>query len=271
MVKQLFYIKDSERELPAQQVLSVQLGTKHCCLALTNKDGDQLFKLFYYGVSEFDPNPLPNIFEQNEWLKNPFYQVLISYDYPQNVLTPAAFYKPDEGARLLKGIYAVNGSSAIIAESVDDWQLHNIYAVPKEVHEYLVRHFTGAKYWHKFSIQLKGIEKANDNEVLLVDFKTDEFTVLAVAEGKVLLTQTFCYTSPEDVLYHLLKICSTLNLSQERLLLSLSGLIDQRSNLYNELYNYFIHPEFRTARWRTGEEHPSHFFTTLNDLARCAS
>jgi len=71
-------------------------------------------------------------------------------------------------------------------------------------------------------------------------------------------------------LYYLVKISNQFSLSRQELLLQLSGLIDQDSALFTELSQYFLQLEFRPGLWQdTG--YPDHFFTSLNDLARCAS
>ena len=76
----------------------------------------------------------------------------------------------------------------------------------------------------------------------------------------------------QEALDIILKVCQENNLSQEQVKLSLSGLIEKQSVLFKELYQYFIHVEFRNAGWQLpGNEYPAHFFTSLNDLARCAS
>jgi hypothetical protein len=49
-------------------------------------------------------------------------------------------------------------------------------------------------------------------------------------------------------------------------------MIDQQSALYKELYQYFLHIEFRNASWTIpADEYPAHFFTSLNELAQCVS
>ncbi|MBK8605606.1 MAG: DUF3822 family protein [Chitinophagaceae bacterium] len=106
---------------------------------------------------------------------------------------------------------------------------------------------------------------------LQVDFRKTEFVVIAANRNNILLTQTFEYTTPEDVLFYLLKICKQFSLSRERVELQLSGLVDKQSSLYKELYQYFINIDFRNALWNTGAEYPAHFFTSLNDLAKCVS
>jgi hypothetical protein len=109
---------------------------------------------------------------------------------------------------------------------------------------------------------------------IFIDFKTDEFSVVVVRENKLLLCQTFAYTAPEDVLYYLLKCCQQLNLSQQRVQLCLSGLIEKDSALYRELYKYFINLEFESLakeiKLTTALTiHPEHYYSSISKLAAC--
>ena len=109
---------------------------------------------------------------------------------------------------------------------------------------------------------------------LLINFRNEDFTVLGSNNNKLLLSQTFQYSTPADVIYYLLKICQQFNLSQQEVHLGISGLVDQESKLYRELYQYFLHVKFLEANWvipaSANNETPAHFFTSLNDLSRCA-
>ena len=90
------------------------------------------------------------------------------------------------------------------------------------------------------------------------------------------MAQTYYYLKPEDVIFNLLKTCNRFSFSQDDVLLKVSGLIERQSALFKELYQFFLRIEFRNAPdWgsiSTGEvAYPAHYFTTLNDLAQCAS
>ena len=272
MIKELFHIKQQDGQEAAQLVLSIQVGERHCGIAVTNKAADQLYELAYYLNSDGSPNPLPEIMEQHAFLKNSYYQVLIGYDHPKSVLSPTNHYNAEEATIWLKGLLGVNGTTTVIAEQVSNWHLHNIYSVPKELHDWTSRHFSSGKYWHGYSIQLKQLIPVEEKGILVVDFRNDVFVVIAAEGKKLLLAQSFPYTTPADVLYYLLKVCSQFGLLQETVNLYLSGLIDQGSALYKELYQYFINVEFRNADWSIADhDYPAHFFTSLNDLAKCAS
>ena len=129
------------------------------------------------------------------------------------------------------------------------------------------------KYWHRNTVSLKNNTATTEGGNILVNFRNEDFTVLASANGKLLLAQTFSYSTPADVIFYLLKICQQFGLNQTQVNIHLSGLVEQESALYRELHQYFLHVEFRNAGWKAPvtNESPAHFFTSLNDLAKCAS
>ena len=87
----------------------------------------------------------------------------------------------------------------------------------------------------------------------------------------MLLAQTFQYKTPSDVVYYLIKACSQNSLSRKDVKVQLTGLIEKESFLYKELNQYFLNLEFRKAAWNSENEFPAHYFTSLNDLAKCVS
>jgi Protein of unknown function (DUF3822) len=274
-LKQLFHITAGEGKESMQPVLSIRVGERHCCFSIADFTTQELQELAYYTIDEVNDFFLTELFLMHPELNGHFYQVLVCYDYPQSALVPLKYYKQEDEALLLKTMFGINGTAAVISEAVTDWQLYNIYGVPKEVQGWISRKFPAAKYWHQYSISLKNIHTAETGGSLLVDLRNDDFTVVAAAHNKLLLAQTFLYSTPIDVIYSLLKICQQFNLSQQEVNIQLSGLVERQSALYRELYSYFIRLRFRDADWMIKTAFngvsPPHFFTSLNDLSRCAS
>jgi hypothetical protein len=108
----------------------------------------------------------------------------------------------------------------------------------------------------------------------MIDFRTDEFSVLVLNENQLQLLRSFSYSSPEDVLYYLLKICQQTGLSQQEVKIILSGLIEKDSTIFRELYKYFIHLEFEKLPGEISiaeelAECPQHYFSSICKLATC--
>lgn len=271
MLKELFNIEPASAGDAGEQVLSLRIGERHCGYAITDKSGDLLYKLGYFALDGMEGNPVADLFAAHPELNESFYKVLAGYDYPQSTLVPSQQYKEGDAGLLLKTLYGINGTATVISEAIPAWEVYNIYGVPKELHEWMNKKFHAGHYWHQYTLGIK-LMRGDAAGHILVDMRAEDFMVIAGANNKLLLAQTFQYSTPEDVLYYLLKICQQFGLSQQDVHLSLSGLIDKQSALFKELYQYFINIEFRQPGWvNSGNEYPAHFFTSLNDLARCAS
>ncbi len=270
-LKRLFEITEEGKE-SVQPVLSMELGEKHCCFSITDFASQELKKLVYYNAEEINDDFLSELFTAHAELTDPYFKVLVCYDYPQSCLVPSKNYRHEDGAFLVNTLTGMPAGASIVAEAINEWQLNNIYVVPQKVHDRISKTFSTGKYWHRNTVNIKSNTATTEGGDLFVNFRNADFTVLASANGKLLLAQAFSYSTPDDVIYYLLNICKQFGLSQQQVNISLSGLVEQQSALYRELHQYFLNITFRNAAWKipVTDESPAHFFTSLNDLTKCA-
>jgi len=269
-LKQLFKVITEQETV--QPVLSLRIGMHHCSVSITDFATGNVKMLGYYASEEVTQEFLDELLLILPELSSGYYRVMVAYDYPQSLLVPVSAYSQDENNTTMQALFGVNGTAVVVAEKLTDWQLYNVFAVPKEIHTWVAAKFPAAKYWQETSVILKNYTAKENETVLLADFREKEFTVVLLQNNNLLLAQTYDYTAPADVIYYLLKVCQQFSISQEVVRLHLSGLIDRESSLYKELYNYFLFTEFRQARWTIADsQYPEHYFTALNDLAACAS
>jgi hypothetical protein len=255
-----------------QQVLCLRLGEKHAGFAITNKSGNELYELAYCTADHWGEDALREFLHTYPSIQQSFYEVLVTFEHPQAVLIPGAVYKTDDSRLLLESMHGHLSQANIISEQLAHWQIYNAYALPKELHDWTTRQFPRSRHQHLYSLFVKNMDVSSGDGTIRLDFRTDDFTVMVAKDSRLLLARSFPYAIPEDVIYELLNICRQFGLSQQDTLLQLSGLIDKQSALYKDIYQYFIHVEFREASWHIpGEEYPAHFFTSFNDLARCVS
>jgi Protein of unknown function (DUF3822) len=273
-LKQLFYINTGNLGEDVQKVLSMRIGERHFCFAITDKTGAELYSLGYFTAEEMSGDLLSEIYSNHAEMHSSFYDVQVSYDHPGSVLVPLEYYYENAAKAYLNTMCGTTIGSYVVSEAVDEWQLFNVYTLPNDVHEWVGRIFPAYKYRHSYSLSLR-IMPADPSDHILIDFTTDEFSFIIVTENKLLIAQTFPYTTPEDILYYLLKACNEFSLPRGEIQFFISGLIEKDSQLYKELYQYFMNAEFRVQAWKLpsteGDVYPAHFFTSLNDLARCAS
>ena len=272
-MKQVFNIGSSEDLNSSESVLLMEIGEHHCCFGIVDHLNKTLHQLRYFTFN--DNEGIQDVFEKYEELKQSFYQTVVSYYMPENILIPSRFYRYETTHDQLQAIYD-RSRNVMIAESIPQWQLYNAYYVPASLHEFISKRFAAGNSWHVYSALLQNKIDPGDNGNLLVDFKTDSFSVMVTKGNELLLAQIFYYTGADDVLYHLLKICKQFSLSQKQVIVLLSGLIEKRSAVFEELFMYFINMEFASPDngIKLSEAfagYPVHFFSSLYKLASCVS
>ncbi|RYY63116.1 MAG: DUF3822 family protein [Chitinophagaceae bacterium] len=272
-MKQVFTISTDQLPTKENSVLSLRIGEKHVGFALTNLEDGSLQLLSWYTGQKVSVPELDELYRLHPQLALAYSRIRICYDHPQSMLIPLEVYHEPDNRQLLETGYGITEYDEVFTENISNWQIHNAYAVPAEIHHWTSHTFSRANYAHQYSVAIKSLTAIEEQAQLSVDFRSDDFTVLVTMDNDLKLAQTFPYSSPSDVIYYLLKCCNAFALPVESTKLSVSGLVDKESILYRELYQYFLGIEFRLPVWPRvkGENYPSHFFTSLNDLARCES
>jgi len=267
------HVKATESPDPSQTILLMIAGDRQFSYALLNHLSKELFEFGYYTTEHLGDGEWTVFFEQNKVFAERYYQTAIAFNVAESILIPSEFYKAEETRLQLNAVYGNDVESNLITEFLPDWGMYNAYRVQESLHAIISRRFATGKFWNMNSVGLKSFLEDKQN-TMLIDFRTDEFSVIVFKDNLLQLAQTFVYTSPEDVLYYLLKICQQLDLTQQSIKISLSGLIEKDSAIYRELYKYFIQLEFETLpdEIRIAEalhEYPDHYFSSICKLATC--
>jgi len=270
-LKTSFHIKPDEEHNPSTSILLLIAGTRHCSFAVMNYVSKELVEFGYFTAQ--DEADYLKFLEETGLMNNRYYQTAVGYDANESVQIPSVVYKNEAGQLHLDTLYGKAIHTNIVSENLPALNLYNIYRLPVSLHSLISRKFLTGKFWHLYTIILKNFSSDPAGSIF-IDFKTDEFSVVALKANKLLLCKTFAYTAPEDVLFYLLKCCQQLNLSQQQVQLSLAGLIEKDSALYRELYKYFINLEFDSLsneiKLATALKiHPPHFYSSISKLAAC--
>lgn len=272
-MKELYHIKPASAADAAQQTLVIETGAGFISFGKIGLAGEMVEAAYFTAVPE-EEDLLSVLLHHIPSLNDRYHQIMVGYAFPAALLIPDKLYHFENSDALIRSVYGETGPLTVINEAVPAWQLHTVYTAPGWVRETAARRFANARYWHRYSATLK--TKPAGSDQLLVHFDRQEFSVLAFQNNQLLLAQIFSYTAPEDVLYALLKITHSFQLSQQTVQVLISGLAEENSALYKELYRYFIRIDWAV---HTGDhtladhfnEYPPHYFTSLFNLAACAS
>jgi hypothetical protein len=268
-LKKLFHIQHDGQTEMIQPVLSISLGEKNFSFAISNVQANQLYHLASFSADEMNIEVLAEILSLHPEASASFYKVSVCYCYPQHILVPQNYYSQENFGELWKVVHGVSAGKNIVSENAVEWQLNDVYTVPQDVQQFLMRRYPSASFKNFPTLALMNLDNSV-NGLLQVDFGVDEFELVAVNQNKLLLAERFEYATPHDVIYEMLNLCNSYSLSQYKVKVKVTGLVDKDSALYKEMYQYFMDIEFRNATW-SHTDYPAHFFTVLNDIARCAS
>ncbi len=205
-------------------------------------------------------------------LKQKFKKVNIIYGYAPSILIPQQFMHEKDNHALLDLVYGDSGERVTRYDFMYRQAIQNVYGVPAVIEQVITRYFSSAHYHHIYSL-LANVVKYPGNHLYCI-VSEGQLKVLFIKDSKLQVMQHFDYKKPEDVVFHLLKLCKSFEVNLNDTILHLSGMIEPDSALYNELYKYFLQVQFDTLTdlYQYPEEinqYPAHYFSHLFSLAAC--
>lgn len=198
----------------------------------------------------------------------------ICYNFKEYTLVPTTFFKERNLGEMIDLLHGVSNHSSCFAENVEGMDMLVAHRVDKRIEALLTHHFPAAQMHHSLALQLPVLSKEPDT--LFCTVYPQNIKVILFRNGALQIARFFEYTTPADVAYHLLNVCAQHEFPPESGRLLLSGFIDQKSNLYEELYRYFFNVELDAGNndvstAQAVSQYPVHFFTPLTSLVKCVS
>ncbi len=198
----------------------------------------------------------------------------ICYNFRESAFIPASFYVEKSLQDLVDCIFANIGQSSYYSENITGLDVVIAYKVNRLIESEISKKYPAAVFSHSSAFQLPVLSKKSSELHCIVC--QNSMKVILFKNGLLQIATFFDYNSSSDAAYHLLNVCTQHDCSPKEITLSLSGQIDKKSNLYDELYRYFMNVELDVdvSAMETNEElgdFPSHFFTHLISLAKCVS
>jgi len=267
-LQEQFSFSIEEKIYPEDSCLAMQVSNQHFSFCIYNPDDQKLLELKRYVLDNADEKQLQEIIDKNPHLQGVFYKIVIGLDFGFSSLIPEALNNGE--AAPLMYLEQADQQDHVITELIEERKMANMYTVAPGILTWLVHHFPSSAYLHTHTVQIKSVEGIFEQGLLRVDIAEKNFTVQAFRHDGLLLSKTYSYHAPTDMVFYLLKICEVFGFSQEMVALQVSGLIDAQSKLYRELYDYFLHISFKPANWSDIiSDLPAHYFTSLNELILC--
>lgn len=264
-MKPVFDIKGNASQT---NIVLCEWGETYCCIAAYDDNVKALHSLQYFTFDQYTDASVGNsIIQHVSSHVTASAKLVFCSAFPEALLIPKKIYKSD--LRLLESLFG--NSSTEHADQIGEWGLVNTYSFPKPISDRIAAAFPTSFFYHAYTPALKVYNGFEASHQVMVHFAPALMRVIVKKEGNLQLAQTYRYAAPLDAVYYLLKIFEECRLVKDATLI-LSGLIEEDSALYKELYSFFVNIAFaRPIEIPAVADQPAHYFTSLYNLAACVS
>jgi hypothetical protein len=274
--------EDPTAEDPAQCRLLIEVGSCSLIYVLLNVRGMRPAAIKVFQWPQLKTNEpemiLRNILESDPVLSRfNAAEIFLVYNFPESNLIPEKFFSAGMTKPVTDLIYGNLSNDLVLDEKIPWFEFHNVYRVPARIHFLMQEKFERARFWHFYSLQLKCFKMFTAKEepaYMKAFFYPDKMVVMVCKGGQLQMIQHFDYQDSKDVLYNLLNCCHQLEMKREELVLEISGMIEKKSALYEDLELYFLHIRFdgmEDSIKMTDElmQYPNHFFSSILKMTIC--
>ncbi len=213
------------------------------------------------------PDLYTEAFEAQADLAGTFDDVLVIHDSPLNTFVPHALFDEDFLGSYLQYNTKVFETDFFAFDDLTPYDMHNVYVPYVDINNFLIDRFGPFTYKNANSILVQKLldrSRNNDERQVFAHIASSHFEIVVVQNQKLILFNSFEYTTTSDFLYYLLFVAEQLNLNPENFQLTLLGDVSRESDLFEAAWTYVRHvslAEVQSAGLTDAEAR--HHFTLL--------
>jgi hypothetical protein len=226
-------------------VLQVSLsGFTFCCIDTLNN------KVLLLKQIDFSKFPKADRVEDYYWkafvdnheLTRTYDEVCVIHDNNLNTFVPNALFDPDYMGSYLQYNTKVFETDFFDYDDITNYEMKNVYIPYVNINNFLIDQFGPFTYKNSNSILVGKLLEMSRNidskRVFAHFFSQTRFELVVVQHQKLILFNSFDYTTKEDFLYYLLFSAEQLNLNPETLKLQMLGDVTEESEYFKMAYKY---------------------------------
>jgi hypothetical protein len=180
-------------------------------------------------------------FVDNHELTRTFDEVIVIHDNNLNTFVPKALFDEDYLGSYLQYNTKVFETDFFDYDEIGNYEMNNVYIPYVSVNNFLIDQFGPFTYKNSNSIlvtRLLELSKNVDDRQVFAHFSGNCFELVVVQNQKLILFNSFEFSTKEDFLYYLLFTAEQLNLNPETFKLQLLGDIAEDSEYFRIAYKY---------------------------------
>lgn len=252
--KVMTYLKETNipSNTKSNNRLSVQLSLSGLSFLVTDATTNEVvfFSEKEYKNSHSPEELLINLtssFSDQLELQENFSDVTILYATTLYALVPTPLFDEKMASEYLKLNSKILANDFIAYDTLENNDITIVYIPYININNFLFERFGNFKYYHSTTLLLKyilNIEKHTIESKIYINIEKENFDIIIVKKGELLLCNTYEYKTPEDFIYYILFCLEQLKLNPDSITCVLSGIIDESDAYYNILFTYIRHISF---------------------------
>ncbi|GAA4289472.1 DUF3822 family protein [Aestuariibaculum suncheonense] len=174
-------------------------------------------------------------------LQDDFDNITVVHDNDLSNLVPMPLFDEDHLADYLKFNAKILKSDYIATDDIVLNDSVNVYVPFININNFIYETFGEFTFKHVSSVLIENIlliEKNAETPKVYANIAQEHFELIVVDKTKLLLYNTFEYSTKEDFIYYILFATEQLNLNPETFQLILLGDVIENDELYNMAYKY---------------------------------
>lgn len=235
-------------EIPLEKFnkLSIQVslnGLSFCILdTLSNKIIKAERLLFDKTQSPIElENHLVALMQKHELVKASFSEVIVVHSNGLFSFVPKSLFDENELANYLKLNAKILANDHIAHDMLPNHDMINVYVPFVNINNYIFGLFGEFEYKHNATVLVEALLNNSGTQkspVCYVHVDNKQMDITVISKKKLLLHNSFEYTTKEDFMYYLLFTMEQMNLDTESIKLKLFGFIEEDDAIYRLCYDY---------------------------------
>lgn len=184
---------------------------------------------------------LKEVLETNKITSMSFSEVTIIHRNPLFSLVPKALFDEKELPNYLKLNAKILANDLIAYDEIPEFDIINVYVPFVNINNYIFELFGDFEYQHNGTVLVQTLLNNFDSgkePICYVHILENQLDVTVIANKKLLLYNSFSFSTKEDFIYYILFVIEQLKLDTESLKLKLFGSIEEGDELYSICYKY---------------------------------
>jgi hypothetical protein len=262
--KHLDIINLSNKELSIQFSLD---GFSFCVIDLDLLDVVSYCNYSFEEKNHTPENLLNNIkalFLQEPILQSKFVKVNVIHENNLSTLVPKPLFDENNLSDYIKFNTKIFTNDFFAYDSINNNDMVNVFVPFVNVNNFLIDQFGSFEYKHYSTILIENLlnNHTNNEITFFVNVSKNHFEIVVSNNKKLLLYNTFDYTTKEDFIYYILFVVEQLQLNTEELSLLFLGEIKKDDELYEIAYKYIRNISFVSDKFEQS------FYLHINDSVR---